>query len=133
MACRILVPGALTTGRPGNSQGFFIFHFYFEKKSNLQKSCKNNSVNSQRSSSIFTSCSYFCYICFITLFTIYTIIIFLMNYLRANCRLLPLNIFIFAANSKDILLNNHSTIIKFRKFNIVKLLLSNLQFIFKFH
>ena len=41
-----------------------------------------------------------------------------MNYLRTNCRLLALNIFFFAANSRDILLNNHSTIIKFRKFNI---------------
>lgn len=31
-----------------------------------------------------------------------------LNSLRANCRLLLLNIFIFTANIKDLLLNNHS-------------------------
>lgn len=112
------------------SSRFFLFQIFYLKRyvkftEKLQKQW--TPVHSSP-----TFANYFCYICFLSLYMIYTVGIFLMNH-ESEFRLLPLNISIFAANIKDSLLNNYSTIIKFRKFNIVKLLLSNLQFIFKFH
>lgn len=105
----------------------FYFEKYIKSTEKLQKTLQRTPVHSSPGVT-----NYFCYICFISLYIRYTIGIFLMNY-ESKFRLLPLNISIFATSIKDSLLNNYSTIIKFRKFNIVKLLLSNLQFIFKFH
>ena len=49
-----------------------------------------------------------------------------MNYLKANCRLLPQTFSSLLLTVKTSSYN-HNTVIKFRKLNIVKLLISNLQ------
>lgn len=65
-----------------------------------------------------------------TLVYLYVIIVVDEDYLRLSHD--PLTPSTYYKN-KDIDLYNHSTIIKFRKLNIDTILLSNLQYMFRFH